>query len=288
MQTLNWTYRFLNANTCILGNRKNAGKTTFMNFALSQLRKHTKPAFCSIGIDGESNDLIDGRDKPAILTLPGDCVVTSLSMIKKSSAQFKVLKVLPIRTVLGQLVISETIRQGNIELVGPENNNQLNSIIRFLNNDLSFNTVIIDGAASRISPVSAINNCKFYYVVNIDRKNQNKAFDTLKLISLASSFSIAKEANKKEAYIIDGALTTSKLNKLPQNCHSIIVKNIASIFLSYADLKKVMSRTQVFLEEQYELNAFIVILKDVETKDFKSLYQQHNINTELITNPYVN
>jgi len=290
MQTTEWTYRFLNASTFVLGNRKNAGKTTFMNLALSHIRKVEKPAFCTIGIDGESNDMIDGRAKPIINTQPGDGIVTTYPMLQKSNGQFKIQKVFPYHTVLGQIIIATTIREGSIELVGPENNTQLNTIIKFLNTELHFKTVIIDGAASRITPIGAVNNSNCFYLVNIDRRNLSKSMDNMKMLSMCSEFEQAKDLNSSinQVYKIKGALTPSKVHSIPKEYDTIIVNNPTSIFLTHKQLKELSKKFKIQTINTYQLNGFVVVLKDIEALEFNNLYRKNNINTELIINPYVN
>jgi len=283
-----WTYHFLNATTFVLGNRKNAGKTTFMNLVLNHIRQVKQPAICSIGIDGESTDHIDGQSKPLVHTQSGDYVVTTRPMLNASNAQYALLKAFPYRTVLGQLVIAQTLRSGTIELVGPENNLQLSEIIQFLQQELKCNTIIVDGAASRLTPVSAIKNAGFMYVVNADRRNLSKALDTMKRLSLSDTFlSESDNTNRENVFAIEGALTSHKLQAIPENCQTLCIDNITSIFLSYKQLAELNKRVTMVVKNRYQLKAFVVILKDIKVADFKQMYVQNQIKTELIINPYV-
>ena len=289
MQT-DWTYQFLNTTTFILGNKKNAGKTTFMNYALNNIRKNTCPAIGSIGIDGESNDLIDGRPKPSILTTKGDIVITTYPKLKKSNAKFKLLKVFPFYTVLGQIVIAETIRNGNIELVGTENNKQLNEIIIFLKEEFKCNTIVFDGAANRITPITSGNNTGFFYVLGINLKNIKESIETMKLLSFISTCKHINQIEKKELrtiYKVDGALTTTKLAKIPSQYNKILINNISSVFLSCKQITECIKHKQIIVNNNYKLSAFVTILKDVDEKKFVKHYQKNNIRTQLITNPYV-
>ncbi len=290
MQANNWTYQFLNANTFVLGNRKNAGKTTLMNMALSYIRKVDTPAFCTVGIDGEGNDQIDGRTKPLIHTLPGDAIVTTYPMLSKSNGLYKIHKVFPYHTVLGQIIVATTLREGNVELVGPENNTQLNTIIKFLNTELLFKTVIIDGAASRLTPVSAVNNSAFFYLLNIDRRNLTKSLDMMKLLSLCSKLDKATESdiNSCEVFNLNGALTTNKVNSIPEKYKTIIINNLSSIFLNYNQLIELTPKVKIKVINTLRLNGFIVVLKGIDEKEFKNLYQKSKIQTNLTINPYVN
>ncbi len=291
MQQNDWTYQFINATTFILGNKKNAGKTTFMNLVLNKVRKVVSPAFCSTGIDGENSDLIDGRKKPSIVSCTGDYIVSTFPMINKSDGQFQLIKVFPFHTVLGQLVVAKTLRNGKIELVGPENNQQLNEVITFIQQELGLTTIIIDGAASRLTPIASINDTGFFYVLHVDKKGIKKVIETLKLISLTSSFESISKLNKEQynrALKINGALTFNKLSLISEETEAVIIRNLTSVFLDYKQLYELYEQKQIVVENKYRLKAFVAILNNIDADEFMQIYNQNKIKTELIINPYVN
>ena len=150
--------QLVNKTTFLVGNKKNAGKTTFLNYALKQVREVVSPTFFTIGIDGETSDLIFDTPKPKVYTEIGDFVVTSDAMVNKSDALFEIIHVFPYKTVLGRLVLVKTLRSGTVELVGAEDNKQLTEIVDFLRSLNTENTILIDGAASRATQVAAVKN----------------------------------------------------------------------------------------------------------------------------------
>ncbi|MBS2212768.1 hypothetical protein KEM09_15215 [Carboxylicivirga mesophila] len=285
MNTTNATYRFINNTSFVMGNRKNAGKTTFMNWALNQIRKVEAPAFATIGIDGESHDQIDGRDKPSIKTEPGDVFITSYPMLRKSSGLFKVEKAFQIKTPLGQLVVAKTLRSGTVELVGPEYNEQLKHLIDFIRQELNYRSIIIDGAASRLTPVSAIANSGFYYVVNIDRRNMKKALEQMQLLSVSAGFEMASQDDN--AFVIEGALTPGKLSSIPRNCQTVVINDLTAIFLNYEQLQHLQKRVIIKVINRPILKGYVAVLKDIAQEAFSQLYMSKGIRTELILNPYV-
>ncbi len=288
MLSNHWSYRFLNHTTFILGNRKNAGKTTFMNLALSFIRKVEPPTFLSVGIDGETRDVIDGSKKPQISTFPNDIVVTTLAMTKKSDAQFKLLKAFPFYTSLGQIVIVQSLRKGKIELVGPENNNQLTCIINYIRNELDCKTIVIDGAANRKTPLSSFKNAGFFYIISINKRTLTKALQTCKLLALSSSLQTkSNNESRTNTYHFKGALTSSRITEIPEDVSYLVVDNFTSIFLNYNQLTQLQTHVEIQVYTKYKLNGFVVILKDVESGDFIARYNQEHIDTELIINPYV-
>jgi hypothetical protein len=285
MNANNSPYRFINTTTFVMGNRKNAGKTTFMNWALNQIREVESPAFATIGIDGESYDQIDGKAKPRITTCEGDAILTSFPMLKKSNGKYRIEKAFPINTPLGQLVVATTQRGGTVELVGPEHNQQLKQVTDYLNKELNYHSIVIDGAASRLTPVSSIASCGFYYVVNIDRGNLKKSLEQMQLLSFGAQLEMA--AQETDSYKMDGALTASKINQLPRNCNTIIIDNLTSIFLNYEQIKRLSATIKIKVSKSIHLKGFVVILKDMSKNEFEHQYLTKGIKTELIYNPYV-
>lgn len=285
MDTTNTTYRFINTTTFVMGNRKNAGKTTFMNWALNQIREVESPAFATIGIDGERHDLIDGRTKPMIHTQEGDAIVTSYPMLKKSNGQFRIEKAFTIKTPLGQLVVATTLRSGNIELVGPEHNQQLQQVSDFLIKELNYRSILIDGAASRLTPVNAIANSGFYYVLNIDRRNLKKALEQMQLLSFVANLDTVKADD--DAFFLEGALTAGKINHLPMDGRCLVIKDLTSVFLSYEQMKKLNNQMRLKVKNALNLKGFVSILKDIQQADFERALQNKGITTPMIYNPYV-
>ncbi|MCG8579581.1 MAG: hypothetical protein MI866_06680 [Bacteroidales bacterium] len=279
------TYRFINTTTFVMGNRKNAGKTTFLNWALNQIRKVESPAFATIGIDGENNDMIDGRNKPQIKTIKGDAIVTSTNMLAKSNGLFKIEKAFPIYTQLGQIVIAKTVRDGNIELVGPEHNEQLTQVVDHLMHELGYKSIIIDGAASRITPVNSIPDSGFYYLVNIDHRNLKKTIEQMQLLSLCSKFeTLDVETNH---FKIDGALTATKLNNITNEYSTLLINDLTSVFINYTQLTKLLQQVDIKVKNKLNLKGFVIVLKDIEQTEFDRLITNKNIDSEIIYNPYV-
>ena len=275
--------------TFLVGNKKNAGKTTFLNYALKHVRKVVRPAFFTIGIDGETSDLIFETPKPQIYTEINDYVVTSDLMINKSDASFEILHVFPYKTVLGRLVLAKTRRSGNVELVGSEDNKQLSEIVDFLRNEENIKTIIIDGAASRTTQVASIKNSNFYYIIKFDQKSINSDFNKFKTISLTNKFKSVKEVddiNNKKVFKIKGALTETKLSQIPEDCEVLIINDFSKIFLEYSQVSELSKRLEIAYNITYKLVSFVVILKDILEEDFVNVLKKHKIEETVLFNPY--
>jgi len=60
----------------IVGMCKNAGKTTVLNWILSEVQRGKCMALTSIGRDGESTDVVTGTEKPSIFVPSGTLIAT--------------------------------------------------------------------------------------------------------------------------------------------------------------------------------------------------------------------
>jgi len=285
----NITNQLVNKTTFLVGNKKNAGKTTFLNFALKQIREVVSPAFFTIGIDGETSDLIFETPKPKVYTEISDFVVTSDLMIKKSNASFEIIYVFPYKTVLGRLVLAKTIRSGNVELVGSEDNKQLAEIVDYLRNEENINTIIIDGAASRTTQVASIKNSCFYYIIKLDQRSINSDINKIRTISLINKFkSIGdiEDIENKTVFEIKGALTETKLSQIPEKCDILLIDDFTKIFLDYSQVTELTRKLEIAYNIPYKLVSFVVILQDIIKEEFVKIIENHNIEETILFNPY--
>jgi flagellar biosynthesis/type III secretory pathway chaperone len=272
--------------TFLVGNKKNAGKTTFLNYALNNVREAVRPAFLTIGIDGETSDLIFETPKPKVCTKPGDYIITSESMISKSDALFDIIHVFPYKTVLGRLVLATTLRTGNVELVGSEDNSQLTEILTHLKEIEKINTIIVDGAASRTTQVASVKNCQFYYIMVLDQKTFNSDYNKFKTISLTNKFKAIEDIDPEDFFEIKGALTETKLSAIPKDCKTLKIDDFTKIFLDYNRISDLSNRLEIVYETKYKLASFVLIFKDVQRKEFESLVKKNNIKEPILYNPY--
>lgn len=281
--------QLINKTTFLVGNKKNAGKTTFLNYLLKHAREVVRPAFLTIGIDGETSDLVFETPKPRVYTEIGDFVITSDMMINKSDAIFEIIHVFPYKTVLGRIVLASTLRAGYVELVGSEDNSQLTDIINHLKEKENINTIIVDGAASRTTQVASVKNSQFYYIMVMDQKTFNSDFNKFRTLSVISKFKSVNQITdieSKKVYAIKGALTESKLAEIPTNCEILILDDFTKVFLDLNKVSDLCKSMEIVYETRYELASFVLIFKDVKKKDFENLIQKNKIKEPILFNPY--
>jgi hypothetical protein len=271
----------------ITGSEKNAGKTTFLNHALKSLRTETTPAFLTIGIDGETKDIIFGNPKPQIYTEPGDLFVTSDLMIARSGGVFEIREVFPVKTVLGRLVLLKTLRGGFIELVGPEDNEQLSKIISYIKEEEGCQTILIDGAVNRITQVATGIDAGFVFVVKISQQNFKSGLEKIKRLSILEKIPKFNEDTKGlEVWFHKGALTETSIHKIPDNIKTVVVEDFTKIFLSLNQLKDLQNKKELFFRDVFDLLFVVVNLSGMKREEFLESIAGNDITDKIVFNPY--
>lgn len=138
----------------IIGMAKNTGKTECLNYILKNSKYLDKKiAVTSIGIDGESTDIVKNTPKPEIELNTGNLFITTESYYTKKKLTAEILEISKNKSLSGKLITARCIHSGKIILSGPSDSKSLNDNLLNLskyNVDLS----IVDGAFSRKSHAS--------------------------------------------------------------------------------------------------------------------------------------
>lgn len=138
----------------IVGLAKNAGKTECLNYILKRLAELQHPtALTSIGLDGETTDAVSRTPKPEVYVYEDMLFVTSERHYRQRRLTSEILSLSKCSTSLGRLVSGRTLIGGKLLLSGPADTATLRKVISELQS-LGANTVLIDGALSRLSPAS--------------------------------------------------------------------------------------------------------------------------------------
>ncbi len=132
----------------VVGMCKNAGKTTVVNKMIESLFTDYKLGITSIGIDGETIDLVTDTEKPEIYVAAGTLIATAKSTLSSSDITYKVKKVFDFTTPLGKIILVEAMSDGFVKIAGPSFNSQLEAVIEEFKKQ-GTNRIIVDGAASR-------------------------------------------------------------------------------------------------------------------------------------------
>jgi len=270
--------------TFVVGNDKHAGKTTFLKYSLAKLRAMgCRPAYMSIGVDGEGCDLLDGVAKPTIIAQPGDLVVTSAQSLEGSDAAYQIINVFPQGTVLGRMALVDITRSGFVELTGPENNQQLSAVLDYVQNETQANALLVDGAVNRLSQVSSNQSAGFVMVMKVTASNLVRAAEQIRLISLLNNLPPCGDA---DSMLVTGALTESRLEGIPEDCKSITIMDFTRVFLSYRQMQSLCDKYSVSVKNKFILRYFIVNLFDVDEAEFAKMLDE-NIGQHVVYNPFM-
>lgn len=138
----------------IVGLAKNAGKTECLNYILRRLalRGHAT-ALTSIGVDGETRDVVLRTPKPEITVYENMLFATSELHYRQRRLTSEILDLSNRRTSLGRLVTARAIIGGKALISGPADTASMRTLIGRLHEHKA-ETVLIDGALSRLSPAS--------------------------------------------------------------------------------------------------------------------------------------
>ncbi|MCF8009049.1 MAG: hypothetical protein K9K32_04730 [Halanaerobiales bacterium] len=134
----------------IVGLAKNTGKTVTLNHIIESLFiKSKKTAVLSYGRDGESYDLITGKDKPPVKIYPDTIFITARRAVTKLDFNYRLIKKTDIKTTMGTVNIYISLSEGEVQLVGINRLSQLKSIKKALIDITDY--ILIDGALNRRS-----------------------------------------------------------------------------------------------------------------------------------------
>ncbi|MGD9639117.1 MAG: hypothetical protein AB7U85_08680 [Alphaproteobacteria bacterium] len=276
----------------VTGEQKNAGKTTFLKHLLFEARTKGKNfVVSSVGIDGEKTDAVYGNSKPQIVLEKGEMVVTSEEAIKLSEGDFDILNVFENNKYQQneRSVLAKAKRLSAIEVVASGDNLVLSDVLSAIKKDIAPDFIFVDGAADRITQVASSQNTAFYYVVKISNANFYSAVDNIKKLDALSRLPLFREQKDgKKRVKIEGALTSNKINKLKDEIEEIVINDFSKVFLSFAELKILLKKRTVSVNNQYDLKSFIIIDSEISKDKIIKEFQNKNLLSKIKFNPYEN
>lgn len=174
----------------IIGMDKNAGKTTTLNYILSEARGKVSLGLTSIGRDGEELDRVTATEKPKIYIEKGTCIATAKQCLFNSDITREIIDATGINTPMGEIIIVRALSDGYIDLGGPSTNTYISEINEKLMK-LGSELIIVDGALSRKSFASpAITETTILAAGASLSRSMNKVVDetvhTVNLLSIQS------------------------------------------------------------------------------------------------------
>ncbi len=138
----------------IVGLEKNTGKTEALNYVVRRLKGMNKRiALTSIGIDGESKDIVTQTQKPEIRIHPGTVFISAEKHYLNRRITSEILDVSPIHTALGRLIVAKALSTDKVLLSGPPDTHNLRELIAQMGK-FDVELTLVDGALSRLSLAS--------------------------------------------------------------------------------------------------------------------------------------
>jgi len=132
----------------IVGNTKNAGKTTVLN---SIIKHYQQPVIItSIGLDGEDIDQVTYLEKPQVFVRGGDIIATAKDTLKQFLADYEIIEETNIFTAIGKIVICKILKPGKVLVAGPSLVSDMSLLIDQLKKNYDYK-IFIDGAFFRQS-----------------------------------------------------------------------------------------------------------------------------------------
>lgn len=204
----------------IVGMEKNTGKTECLNYILRRIKGSGKKiAVTSIGVDGESIDLVKSIKKPEIELYEDVIFLTSENHYKQKKITSEILDISEKKTPMGRLVTARSVNRGKIIFSGPSDTQWLSSCIRKMD-AYNVDTTIVDGALSRTSHASpAITQCMILTTgaavsTNLQQliKKTKFQYELLKIPVAASGISQKISGNERGIYAVDDTRNIIQLN----------------------------------------------------------------------------
>lgn len=137
----------------LVGNVKNAGKTTALN-AIVQAWPDITLAVTSIGLDGEDLDAISRLPKPRIHLPVGSLAATAEECLQHSEITWRVVERTGIRTGMGEILVVEVQSPGYCLVGGPSTVTAMEQVVDTLKR-LGAQKILVDGAFARSSHAAA-------------------------------------------------------------------------------------------------------------------------------------
>lgn len=266
--------------TAVAGASKGSGKTAFLNYMLPFLRKFGPVSVLTIGSD------VRGTKEASreIALEEGDVAVTTLPLLKNSSASFEILDIIPGRSSLGRLAAARARRPGTVQMIGSEHISDIKNAAETILNEGWATSAVVDGAGSRITQTAALGGANFIYTMRITRTNLQQSADRLRMLDKIRSLDILPEgAETENMRIWEGPISSSHLKEL-DDVKELVIEDFTKIFLMPQEFSALADRCHIYMLEPFQLICASVFAENVT--DAQMLQAFGEISVPLILNPY--
>ncbi len=269
--------------TAVTGFEKGSGKTTFLNALLPVARRAGPVALFSVGVDGALKAR-DGVRAPEVRVEAGDVVLTTDGLARVSSARLEVLEALPGTSVLGRLFLGRAVRGGDVTLVGTENLGALSEAIALVRREEWALSSLVDGAASRLTQVSALGDAAFVFTVRVDRGNLPRVAQRLRALVALASLPVAPES-PAGALRLEGPLTEEVRERLPEGLQALSLEDFTKSFLPPKVLLQLLGGVACSVRRGFRLLGVAAVPRDVGIGELREAAGPA-VASLLLANPY--
>jgi len=247
----------------LVGNAKNAGKTTVLNHLIQECGSK-RIGITSIGLDGEKIDQITNLPKPRIHVKPKMLVATAKECLRECEAGYKILKTTDLYTALGPIVIIEITAPGNCLVGGPSTITKMKKVIREFRR-LGIKNILVDGAFSR-STFSQIGGAVIFCVGASYSQDMGKvvshAQNTIKQFQLPKFDQLSRplgRSSKIQKIYQDGDRKTVGIDSTLGNGKSIIETIGSDVRFLYVPKAVSQSFLKEFVKERQRLKCDLIV-----------------------------
>ncbi len=227
----------------VAGMEKNTGKTECLNYILERIESKTlKIAVTSIGVDGESTDIVTSTSKPEIIIKEGIYYATAEKFFKTRELISEIVDLDYYSSAAGRVVTSLAHSAGKVILAGPSESSALKSWMNRLGRERGIEHFIVDGALSRVSQASpAI--CDALILA------------TGAALSISVNTLVSKTIHLTELIKLPAteSLSETKADNLPNGIYSINGSEVVTLFsgsvfnIDGESLKKIAKESSIYL-----------------------------------------
>ncbi|HQN09451.1 MAG TPA: hypothetical protein PLL76_08570 [Thermoanaerobaculia bacterium] len=254
--------------TAVTGFEKGSGKTTLLG-ALRPLARRAGPvALFGIGVDGSLKAGGDGR-AAVVRVEEGDVVQTTDLFARASSARLEILDVLPSRTSLGRLLLGRAVRAGEVTLVGDESLSALSRSIDLVRDEQWAASVLVDGAASRITQAAALDGVRFLYTVRVDGGNLSRVAERVRALAALAMLPVVPEPSEG-TFRVEGPLTEEGREALPRDLGALSLEDLTKSFLPPRLLLRLLETVACSVRRGIALLGVVALRRDVTAEELRA------------------
>jgi len=209
---------------------------------------------------------------PAVRVRPGDIVITTAPLARAAEARLDIIDALPGRSAIGRLCVCRAMRAGRVALVGPEHFGQLASAIDMVRRESLAESVLVDGAAGRLTQAGALPDAQVVYCAKADGADYLRVAENIELVSRLLDLPVEGPGwpggHGAGGLRIEGPLTASVLDGLGKDVTHVSIGSFSDCFLDAPSFGRAARHLEIAVRRRIPLLCFAVALKDISPAAF--------------------